>query len=56
MVSFDIVSLFTRVPLDAALQSISTLLSNDKRLKEQTIIPADVITKYCILIGQLQVV
>ena len=37
MVSFDVVSLFTKVPLDDALQSISTLLFNDEKLEEQTI-------------------
>lgn len=30
MVSFDAVSLFTKVPLSDALQSISTLLCHDK--------------------------
>ena len=49
MVSFD-VSLFTKVPLDDALQSISTLLHNDKKLEERSI-PADSIcqlTKLCL--------
>ena len=38
MVSFDITSLFTNVPVDDALQSISFLLSNDDTLEEQTTI------------------
>ena len=41
MVSFDVVSLFTRVPVDDALQSISILLFKDNTLYECTTIDAD---------------
>ena len=34
MISFDVVSLFTKVPIDGALQVISTLLAQDDSLEE----------------------
>ena len=50
MVSFDVVSLFTKVPLDDALQSILTLLFNDEKLEEQTISANAIcqLTKLCL--------
>ena len=44
--SFGIVSLFTQVPLDGALQVISTLLNADESLEERTSIPPDIICKH----------
>ena len=41
MISFDVVSLFTKVPIDDALQAISSLLTNDNTLEERTCIPAN---------------
>ena len=43
MVSFDVVSLFTKVPLNEALVSISELLAQDESLGERTNIPPDAI-------------
>ena len=40
LVSFDVVSLFTRVPVDEALDVISKLLLQDKTLPKLTTIPA----------------
>ena len=39
MISFDVVSLFTKVPVDDALQAIYTLLTQDDILEERTTIP-----------------
>ena len=39
MISFDVVSLFTKVPVDGTLQAIYTLLTLDDILEEQTTIP-----------------
>ena len=39
MISFDVVSLFTNVPVDEALQVISHRLQQDETLEEQTSIP-----------------
>ena len=39
MISFDVVSLFTKVTVDDALQAIFTLLTQDGTLEEQTAIP-----------------
>ena len=36
MVSFDVVSFFTNMPVDDALRSISTLLSNNDTMEERT--------------------
>ena len=41
MVSFSVVSLFTKVPLKEALEYISHLPSSDNTFKEWTNIPAD---------------
>ena len=41
MVSFDVVRLFTKVPLDEALKNISHLLTSDGTLKDRTNIPAN---------------
>ena len=43
MVSFDVVSLFTKVPLKEALEHISDILAADETLEEQTNIPLDAI-------------
>jgi hypothetical protein len=43
MVSFDVVSLFTKVPLNEALGCISDLLAKDESLEERTNIPPDAI-------------
>ena len=45
MVSFDVTSLFTKVPLDEALQVISSLLREDDSLSERTNMPPDVVCK-----------
>ena len=39
MVSFDVVSLFTNIPVEDALQAISMLLTQDDDLEECTTIP-----------------
>ena len=39
LVSFDVVSLFTRVPIDDALQAISSHLTQDDTLEDRTAIP-----------------
>ena len=41
MVSFDVVNLFTKVPITEALETISTLLSQDDSLEDGTAIPAE---------------
>ena len=43
MVSFDVISLFTKVPLQEAMIHISDLLHADETLEEWTTIPPDVI-------------
>ena len=43
MVSFDVVSLFMKVPLDDALECISNLLAKDESLEKRTNIPPDTI-------------
>ena len=51
MVSFDVVSLFTKVPLKEALGCISDLLDTDETLEERTNIPPDAIcqlTELCL--------
>ena len=51
MISFDVVSLFTKVPVDDALQAISTLLTQDVPLNERTTIPVSdicMLTKLCL--------
>lgn len=40
MVSFDGVSLFTKVHINAALEVISSLLANDESIEDRTSIPA----------------
>ena len=50
MVSFDVVSLFTKVPVDEALEVITTLLCKDDTLEEHTTISmSDIchLTKLC---------
>ena len=39
MISFDVVSLFTKVPVDDTLQAIFTLLTQDETLEERTTVP-----------------
>ena len=39
MVSFDVVSLFTKVPVEDALQAIAMLLTKDDTLEDRTAIP-----------------
>ena len=41
LVSFDVVSLFTKVPVDEALQVIALQLHEDPTLAERTTIPAE---------------
>ena len=41
--SFDVVSLFTKVPIDEALQVVSTALQNDSSLSDRTAIPIETI-------------
>lgn len=45
MVSFDVVCLFTKVPLKQALEHISHLLCSDDTLEERTGIPAEAVCK-----------
>ena len=40
MVSFDVASLFTRVPVDGPLQAIGELFQQDQTLPMRTTIPA----------------
>ena len=46
--SFDVVSLFTKVLIDGALQVISTLLAQDESLEERTSIT---VPDICQLLG-----
>ena len=51
MVSFDIVSLYTNVPVDDALEVISALLKDDDSLGDRTSIPASdicLLTEFCL--------
>lgn len=51
MLSFDVVSLFTKVPIAEALVTISDLLSQDESLEERTAIPAEdicALTELCL--------
>ena len=51
LISFDVVSLFTRVPIDDALQVISTRLAQDDTLENRTAISiTDIcrLTKLCL--------
>ena len=48
MASFDVVSLFTKIPIDEALQVISTALMADQTLDERTSVPP---SKLCDLVG-----
>ena len=51
MVSFDVVSLFTKVPLWEAMLYISDLLHDDETLEDRTTLPPDVIcslTEICL--------
>jgi hypothetical protein len=43
LVSFDVVSLFTNVPLDEALQAIRNKLANDNTLAERSILKEEAI-------------
>ena len=41
LVSFDVVSLYTRVPIDEALEVVAQRLQEDDNLIERTPIPAE---------------
>ena len=45
MVSFDLVNMFTSIPVDEAIDRIRTYLLNDPTLKDRTNMPVDVIVK-----------
>ena len=52
MISFDVVSLFTKVPLWEAMLYISDLLHDDETLEDRTTLPPDVIcslTEICLI-------
>ena len=52
MVSFDVVSLLTSIPVELALQVAKDLLSNDDTLQDRTTIPVDDIVDlldFCLL-------
>ena len=44
MVSFDVVNLFTKVPINEAISIVSYLLHKDTTLVERTNLPPDIIT------------
>ena len=51
MISFDVTSLFTKVPIEEALQAVSTRLTQDDTLEDRTAIPiADIcaLTELCL--------
>lgn len=51
MVSFDVVNLFTKLPITEALEAISTLLSQDDSLEDRTAIPPEdicTLTELCL--------
>ena len=45
-VSFDVVSLFTRIDVDEALEILSSLLFSDGNLEERTTIPASALSRH----------
>ena len=46
LVSFDVVSLFTSIPVKLAIQVAKDLLSNDDTLQDRTTIPVDDIVDF----------
>ena len=54
MVSFDVVSLFTKVPLREAMLYISDLLHDDETLEDGTKLPLDVISVHLLKFASVQ--